>query len=144
MPPIVGRRSAEVGRRAGEGWSSGMGSREVYCLLLLNRFCSVERTALKSVMAREGARRGGSSSSSSLKLPRVRWRLVPALDKREGMSLSSYCSWLVFRILPLAPGASRLVLRASIRESALLGLTPDNVLLSGSTLCRIVGESPLI
>jgi len=37
-----------------------------------------------------------------------------------------------------------LVLRASMRDMALLGLTPDNVLLSGSMLCRIVGESPLI
>ena len=30
-----------------------------------------------------------------------------------------------------------------MRDMALLGLTPVNVLLSGSMLCRIVGESPL-
>lgn len=31
-----------------------------------------------------------------------------------------------------------------MRDNALLGLTPFSVLLSGSILCRIVGESPLI
>jgi hypothetical protein len=30
-----------------------------------------------------------------------------------------------------------------MRDIALLGLTPDNVLLSGSILSRIVGDSPL-
>jgi hypothetical protein len=47
------------------------------------------------------------------------------------------------RGLPVVPAVSILDLRASMRESALLGLTPDNVLLSGSMLSRIVGESPL-
>ena len=89
-------------------------------------------------MAREGARTIGSSSSSSMP-PRVRLRLVPALCRRDGICLSSKGSWL----RSLSP-VSILVLRASIRDIALLGLTPDIVLLSGSMLCRIVGESPLI
>jgi hypothetical protein len=109
----------------------------VYCRLYL--LLSVDRMARKSVIAREGARGMGSSSSSS-KLWWVRWRLVPARCRREGILSDSCGSWLDSRRLPFVNKLDR---RASMRLKARLGLMPDDVLASGSMLCRTVGESPL-
>ena len=107
--------------------------------MIARDFSAVERRDLKSVMARDGARIGGSSSSSST-LCLFRWRLVPAREMRDGICLSkSYGSWLASLEVPL----SMLVRRASMRLRARLGLILFKVLLSGSMLGRIVGESLL-
>lgn len=131
-----------MGWIVGDGWSPGMGSWDVYCLLgcLLVVF-SADRMFLKSVIAREGARIvGSSSSSSSSTLLRARWKLVPARCWEKLRESERSASWLDSRRLSLI---SMLVLRASMRVRALLGLTPTIELLSGSMLCRTGGDSPL-
>jgi len=73
---------------------------------------------------------------------------VPARCKCVGMCdcVGVNGSWLDSRGLPyvLGPPASKLTLRASIRPMAVLGLARGSVLLSGSMLCRMDGELPLI
>jgi hypothetical protein len=64
FPFTVGRRRFEDCKEGGD-CSSGIGSREVYCLAA-SLLCWVGRKDLKSVIAREGARMFCSSSSSSM------------------------------------------------------------------------------
>jgi hypothetical protein len=142
FPRTVVRRDASV-CKAGEGCKSGSGSWDVYSLLKRD-LCAVRiETLRKSVIAREGARNVGSSSSRST--VRRRYKLVPDRSRREESKRDGRCDCD-------GVGGSRLdsrrfmmlVRRASIRLIALLGLDRVRASLSGSMLLRIVGDSPLI
>lgn len=110
-------------------------------------FVLILRSCLKSVIARDGARSVSSSSSSvsASDWRRVRARLVPAREILEAVIASEVLSVSRLDGRLLVEVESMLVLRASMRSRARLGLTPENdTTLPVSSLSRAaLGDSPL-